>query len=341
MTIKTENIFKLHTKEDRSLIHKLLGGFALLHFFYRFYLLIVYHDSFLQEDPYTPFYILLHGALSVSSLKFHIPKNRINNKPMIYPEFRLHSIIFAMRSVICTLLYYYNFSILFNILTCFIVLFLADLATETHKTKTTTMRGMPYNENITEENKKKLNRFYSEMQVGATLYMVGNINTSFSPLLAIQIAAFLMTLVRKNIINCNDWHIGYLLSLLINVFANVTMGIFRMIVMYYCIVLFVDLRFDGGYNKYASWGITFLIYYVITSFLTLDSFNDYTFKYIINYLIIIFYIYKHIETVNYLKTGKKKLDTSNYKSIDRVETDSTDTNESNTSDNSNTSMSNK
>ena len=71
MTIKTENIFKLHTKEDRSLFHKLLGGFALLHFFYRFYLLIVYHDSFLQEDPYTPFYILFQ-CLFVTTEKLQV-----------------------------------------------------------------------------------------------------------------------------------------------------------------------------------------------------------------------------------------------------------------------------
>jgi len=41
------------------------------------------------------------------------------------------------------------------------------------------------------------------MQILATLFMLGNINTSFTPLLAIQLAAFLMTLVIKSIIGEN------------------------------------------------------------------------------------------------------------------------------------------
>ena len=74
-----------------------------------------------------------------------------------------------------------------------------------------------------------------------------------------------------------------------------------MIVMYFCSILFADLRFDGGYNKYSAWAIIFSIYYIFTKYLTLEAYNDYTFKYIINYFIIIIYIYSHIETVNYLR----------------------------------------
>ena len=134
------------------------GIFVIIHSFYRFYLLFTYNNSFLMEDKYAPLYLILHGLLSVTSFLFHISNNRVKGRPIIYPEFRLHSIIFAMRSVICTLLFYYKFSNIFNIITCFIVMFLADIVSESNKNKNnkTTMRGMPYDTNISEINKKKI-----------------------------------------------------------------------------------------------------------------------------------------------------------------------------------------
>ena len=307
MTINWSNINKLSTKEDSFFIHKFLGIFVILHSFYRFYLLFTYNNSFLMEDKYTPLYLILHGLLSVTSFLFHISNNRVKGRPIIYPEFRLHSILFAWRSVVCTLLFYYKFSNIFNIIACFIVMFLADIVTESNKNKNnkTTMRGMPYDTNISEINKKKLNRTYSEMQISATLFVVTNINMAFTPIFAIQLAAFLMTLVKKNIISCNDWHIYYLISLILNILSFVTLGLFQMITLYYCNAFFTELRFNGGYNKYFSWIVTFSIYYLITNILTLEYFNDYTFKNIINYFIISIYILYHKDTFEYLKLKVK------------------------------------
>jgi len=44
------------------------------------------------------------------------------------------------------------------------------------------------------------------MQVCATIFMLGNIDSAFGPLFAIQLSSFLITLVRKNIIKTNIWH---------------------------------------------------------------------------------------------------------------------------------------
>ena len=109
------------------------------------------------------------------------------------------------------------------------------------------------------------------------------------------------TLVKKNIISCNDWHIYYLISLILNILSFVTLGLFQMITLYYCNAFFTELRFNGGYNKYFSWIITFSIYYLITNILTLEYFNGYTFKHIINYFIISIYILYHKDTFEYLK----------------------------------------
>jgi len=78
---------------------------------------------------------------------------------------------------------------------------------------------MPFDNTIGDELQRRITRMQSAQQIGATLYMLGNLDSCFSPMLAIQIAAFLMTLVRKNIIDSTAWHTVYNMSLWINIFC--------------------------------------------------------------------------------------------------------------------------
>lgn len=100
------NMHKLITKEDGHYghVHKIIGTAALAHYGYRTYLLMTTGSMQFDDSNFTLACILLHMVLSVSSFIFKIPNNRINSAPMIYPEFRLHSIIFAYRSLIVMLL---------------------------------------------------------------------------------------------------------------------------------------------------------------------------------------------------------------------------------------------
>lgn len=100
------NMHKLVTKEDGHYghVHKIIGTAALAHYGYRTYLLITTGSMQFDDSIFTLACIFLHMVLSVSSFIFKIPNNRINSAPMIYPEFRLHSIIFAYRSLIVMLL---------------------------------------------------------------------------------------------------------------------------------------------------------------------------------------------------------------------------------------------
>lgn len=50
----------------------------------------------------------MHAGLSVSSIIFHIPKVRIKEGSRIWPEFRLHSIVFACRSLACMSIVWYE-----------------------------------------------------------------------------------------------------------------------------------------------------------------------------------------------------------------------------------------
>ena len=104
--LRPANVHKLVTKEDGHFghVHKIIGTAALAHYAYRAYLLITTGSMQFDAGLFTLCCILLHMLLSVSSFIFKIPNNRINSAPMIYPEFRLHSIIFAYRSLIVMLL---------------------------------------------------------------------------------------------------------------------------------------------------------------------------------------------------------------------------------------------
>jgi hypothetical protein len=157
----------------------------------------------------------------------------------------------------------------------------------------TTMRSMPYSESIDASFQRNITLFYSHQQINATIYMLINGESAFSPLFSIQIAAFLMTLVRKNIIYPNTWHILYALSLIFNVFILNTFYLSDAI--YLCIgsKLFGFLRFKNGLNKYISWCCVFFTYIINTYIINLTHLNNSYYKQkFINCFIIVFIIWK-------------------------------------------------
>jgi hypothetical protein len=221
---KPHNLYKLITKEDSTHIHKFFGFSCLIHFLYRYSLLLTKGTMNFVTDPnYLSLVLVLgHGVLSCSSMIFHISSVRNKNAPMIYPEFRLHSILFALRSIVCFCFTFYQFPVMYKMATCFVTMLLADVVTKkwgNQQRSGTTMRSMPLGSEFSEEDQKKIAFLQSKSQVHATLYMLHNLETCFSPLFAIQLAAFLMTLVRKSIITSRMWHIVYNFSLWINVFC--------------------------------------------------------------------------------------------------------------------------
>jgi len=96
---------------------------------------------------------------------------------------------------------------------------IADSITALYPSKSTTMRDMPFDKTVGEDLQRKITRMQSAQQIGAMLYMFGNLDACFSPMFAIQLAAFLMTMVRKNIIDSTAWHSLYNMSLWINIFC--------------------------------------------------------------------------------------------------------------------------
>ena len=277
---------KLITKEDPFHIHKLLGIICLLHFVYR-YFLFFYYGSMMIISSFDMGLIILHALLSLSSLIFHISGVRNKNSPMIYPEFRLHSIIFALRSVICSFIHFNNLHYYYIIGTCYMTMILADIISYNYKDKNNgkTMNNMPFNKNITLKEQKNITFMHSILQICATIFMLGNIETSFAPLFAIQLAAFLMTLVRKNLITSTSWHIIYALSLWINTFLYYTINIDYMVINLIMFCTYVYVYFPLRLNKYIGWSTLFMLYVIkkneynnyISDFILINNYQNYNF----------------------------------------------------------------
>ena len=278
---------KLFTKEDRFNTHKILGSLALINFIYQFINLFLKGQVILGDT------LIIHGMLSLTSLFFKISSQRHSKIPIIYPELRLHSIIFAFRSIICCCLD----NIYYKILICFLTMIAADIATYYTKSGTT-IRNFPQSEFMNDEDRKNIVYHYSRSQVMATVFMLCNPTTSFFTLFAIQLVAFLMTLVKKNIIHPHTLHIVYSLSLWLNAFSYFSLTAGNLIINVLCVNIFAYLRFENNISKYTSWSIVFIIYILMIDNLDyLDSFFP-TFKHqnIFIGVSIAFYIIKNILT---------------------------------------------
>jgi len=95
----------LFTHEDSKQIHKLLGFGCLLSYAYRF-AKVGERDMGFSASSGTLASIALHMTLSGSSMIFNIPRKRTLTHYRIWPEYRLHSIVFAFRSLLTMLLFW-------------------------------------------------------------------------------------------------------------------------------------------------------------------------------------------------------------------------------------------
>lgn len=219
---------KLFTTHDRFHFHAFLGLIALLHFALRF------GTVFLRGvDNFTPTMtsavcLSVHFLLHATSFQFVLPARRIASKPMIWPEFRVHNAIFAYRHLVCCVVgiwfpdFWYRSSpsvlclglkVAILCLTCWA----ADVATERLGSKEErTTNAMPYPESMSEDVIVTFKRFYAKAQFAATtLSVFGTPMLSFLSVLAIEIASFLMTLVRKGKIESGTYHAFYALALFV------------------------------------------------------------------------------------------------------------------------------
>lgn len=215
---------RLLTSHDPLHLHALLGLLVLVDFFMRAAYVFVHGTAFpIWEHPYmAAACVLLHGTLSWSSLLLPLPAKRNFAAPMIWPEFRLHSIIFASRHVVCTLLTLFDWwpsewanQMLAKVAVTALTSDAASLVTYyIGNTKERTTNAMPYPSEIAVPQQEAIKRAYTRAQFLATAHAVlGDATCAFAPLYGIQAAPFLMTLVRKNIVSALTYHRVYAIAL--------------------------------------------------------------------------------------------------------------------------------
>lgn len=190
----------LFTSEDKGNFHKILGFSCLSSFLYRYFHLGEADCNF-GPHPETLYFVILHFLLHVSSFIFRLPSKRIVSGYRLWPEARLHALVFTCRSLAFFLLFYYedvyrleqplHFMNLVIVLTTCAA---GDFISRQQKFPSRTIRDLDF--------PFLAKWFFSTMQfLGTNICLVGvrryNLHLSF--IFIIQVNAFLMTLRRKNL----------------------------------------------------------------------------------------------------------------------------------------------
>ena len=199
----------LVTSEDPGHVHKVLGAGCLLHFAYRFARCGAADMGFGVRSWATPALLLMHALLSASSLVFRLPHRRIREGSRIWPEYRAHSIIFALRSLTLMLLYWaeqrWRPSAApvhgANVLVVFGTMLAADAASRLHRdAASNTIRDLSAS--------PLMRLLFSTAQIHATAAcLIGSrrFTVQFVMVFVVQLTAFMMTLRRKNIVSHRLW----------------------------------------------------------------------------------------------------------------------------------------
>jgi hypothetical protein len=275
----------LFTNHDKYHIHKTLGFLAFANFILRFYYAIVYGTSFppFETKVFSCSSVLIHALLPIASLSIPLPEKRNFTSPMIWKEFRLHSILFSCRHSILTIITLlelwptqleifknYKLYALFSesilkyiaIISCIKI---ASIITAKYgDTEKRTTNAMPYPEHVTEYEIEKIKYEYAKKQFGATIMAVfsGELSASlnFAPLYAIQSAPFMMTLVRKGKCNSTHYHMVYSLTLiyplyLYHVILRKFYSQFADFAICYLYIFAYSMRINKGWDNKKIWAI--------------------------------------------------------------------------------------
>lgn len=257
---------RLVTHEDAAILHmhKILGALCLGNFTYRMWNWYNFGTLGFDSSYWTLGWIVIHALLHISSFQFIIPNRRNRVYNIIWPEMRIHSMLFAYRSLLVMLIMWFYDRGIADERIMYLrgpvvigTMILADATTRYYKVGDTTMRNNPYPDYAPSWFIKAHNLFYSISQVFATINMLfKGTDLAFLALIPIQTAPFCMTLVKKGIINQAGWHLYYTIALFINYRYALCNTI--QINIRYLVMFFVMGRFVFNSNKYVLWSMIIL-----------------------------------------------------------------------------------
>lgn len=262
---------RLVTHEDGLYMHmhKIVGVLGLGHFIYRTFSVCKYGTMFFDSSYWTLVWIAVHAMMHVTSFEFMLPNRRNRVYNIIWPEMRIHSLIFAYRSVIMMIALWMawngyipeHYAVYMRGPLVLLTMVTADAATAYYKVNhaikedETTMRSNPYPSYVSESFSRMYNIFYSTSQVfGTANLLYRDMNAIFMIIMPIQIAPFAMTLVKKGIINQAGWHFWYSLAIFAN-YLNAALTPNDDTHMYYLfsVLIFCVGRFGFNMKKYVLW----------------------------------------------------------------------------------------
>ena len=157
-----------------------------------------------------------------------------------------------------------------------------------------------FDSTISKIDKTRIQKLYSTMHIAMTIYMLGNINSAFSPLFAIQLSdVFLIPFVK----NSNHRHLLYSAGLFINILLFPTFS--PTFLLYLSFILNIHTHFITPYkiNKYIAWGFHFSLFIVLQEYGYETTINDFWLKqYFLWWILVKFWIIgKSISFETYLK----------------------------------------
>ena len=197
---------QLVTKDDPFHVHKTLGTLCLASYAIRFSQFSPKESdmAFGTYPVYTLPTLMLHMLLNLSSFKFKIPPKRISSGYRIWPEYRIHSLIFLMRSLASMGLTWYEST--YNLPPDYrwnLVIVLATMAAADYGSHISGHRsGFARQLDV----QPAVKYFFSGMQFGATaisLHGIRRFSLHYIFCMIIQCNAFLMTIRRKNLATHN------------------------------------------------------------------------------------------------------------------------------------------
>jgi hypothetical protein len=225
-TLRGRPLAKLLSRHDPLRLHAACGAAAALHAAFRAARWLRTGSARFDASWATPACLLPHALLALSSLRFPVPARRNPAAPMLWPEARAHAAIFSARSIALMLL---GWAVLRAPQRAAWLLYArggvvlatqaaADAASarfaEHRAANGSTIRGMPWPPGAPRALVAAGRLFYSVAQLFASCMFVSyRLDTPFAVLWVVQAAAFGMTLCRKGLLSCAQWHAAYAAAL--------------------------------------------------------------------------------------------------------------------------------
>jgi hypothetical protein len=254
---------KLFTAEDPYNLHKTLGVLVAFHF-----LVLRLYGHFVTPLPFVaaPLAAVGCGVLALSSLRFHVPRASNRTLPAIHAVFRGHNIVFALRSVVCSLANAFlapRTALAIRVAAVLATRTAADLvearlraSDDDYRTTAT----MPYWPGCSDARRRCHQLFYSFAQFGATnLCFFEDALRPLDACIGIQGAAFALTLSRKGILSAYGYHIVYTCQLLYVIALGAVVQIGRRDRSLLISSTLLRLARRSGYDKYLLWGLMALV----------------------------------------------------------------------------------